>query len=87
MRAGQVYFQIQLERKEDMKSRGEASPDDGDTLAMTFAVKIAAKEKPKYTNVVYSYSDSMAQRWMHGICALELLPKWLNFSLSPHLKM
>lgn len=31
---------IMLEKKEDMKSRGLASPDIGDMLAMTFAVKI-----------------------------------------------
>lgn len=30
--------QIQLEKKEDMKKRGLASPDCGDALAMTFAV-------------------------------------------------
>jgi hypothetical protein len=30
--------QLQLERKEDMKARGLASPDLGDMLAMTFAV-------------------------------------------------
>jgi hypothetical protein len=24
-----------------MEARGEASPDDGDTLAMTFAIKVA----------------------------------------------
>jgi len=29
--------QIQLERKKDMKSRGLASPDNGDALALTFA--------------------------------------------------
>jgi hypothetical protein len=32
--------QIQLERKEDMKKRGMASPDCGDMLAMTFGVKV-----------------------------------------------
>lgn len=37
--------QIQLERKEDMKKRGLASPDRGDMLAMTFAVKVAPKPK------------------------------------------
>jgi hypothetical protein len=37
--------QVQLERKEDMKSRGLASPDAGDTLAMTFSVKVAAQPK------------------------------------------
>ena len=38
--------QIQLERKEDMKARGLASPDCGDVLAMSFAVKVAQREKP-----------------------------------------
>lgn len=33
--------QIQLERKEDMKSRGLSSPDCGDCLAMTFSVTVA----------------------------------------------
>ena len=31
--------QIQLEKKDDMKRRGLASPDLRDTLAMTFAVR------------------------------------------------
>lgn len=31
---------IQLERKEDMKRRGLASPDDGDALALTFAYPV-----------------------------------------------
>lgn len=38
--------QIQLERKEDMKKRGLASPDLGDCLAMTFAVKLRGKKRP-----------------------------------------
>lgn len=38
--------QIQLEKKEDMKKRGLSSPDCGDALAMTFAVKIAPKVRP-----------------------------------------
>ena len=36
--------QIQLERKEDMKKRGLASPDCGDMLAMTFGVQILAAQ-------------------------------------------
>ena len=32
--------QIQLEKKEDMKARGLASPDLGDCLAMSFAVTV-----------------------------------------------
>jgi hypothetical protein len=34
-----------LERKEDMKRRGLASPDLGDCLAMTFAVDIAFRSQ------------------------------------------
>jgi hypothetical protein len=37
---------IYLEEKQDMKKRGLSSPDKGDTLAMTFAVKVAPKPKP-----------------------------------------
>jgi hypothetical protein len=40
--------QLQLERKEDMKKRGLASPDCGDMLMMTFSVQIAPP-KPKDT--------------------------------------
>lgn len=47
--------QIQLEKKEDMKKRGLASPDSGDMLAMTFAVKIAPpKPKPAGPSRPYS---------------------------------
>lgn len=37
--------QIQLEKKDDMKKRGLASPDCGDCLAMTFGVKVAPPQK------------------------------------------
>ena len=37
---------IQLERKEDMKKRGVASPDIGDALALTFAYPVA--DHPAY---------------------------------------
>ena len=43
-------LQIQLERKEDQKARGLASPDLGDTLAMTFSVKVATRQKPAMKN-------------------------------------
>lgn len=36
--------QIMLESKEEMKKRGFASPDHGDALACTFAVKVASKK-------------------------------------------
>ncbi|MCE2578071.1 hypothetical protein LDL36_06025 [Komagataeibacter sp. FNDCR1] len=44
--AGPWYFfnprnEIILERKEDMKKRGLASPDVGDALAITFAYPVA----------------------------------------------
>ena len=47
---GQEYFfsaknQIQLEKKEDMKKRGLASPDIGDMVAMTFAVEPKKKTR------------------------------------------
>jgi len=43
---------LQLERKEDMKSRGLSSPDNGDALAMTFSQGIyykarAARSRPR----------------------------------------
>lgn len=44
--------QVQLEKKDDMKKRGLASPDMGDALAMTFAVKLMAKKKVKETRRV-----------------------------------
>ena len=39
--------QLPLERKEHMKSRGLASPDLGDALSLTFAVRVAPKSMPK----------------------------------------
>jgi hypothetical protein len=35
-----------LETKEHMKQRGFGSPDDGDALALTFAVKVSRKDTP-----------------------------------------
>lgn len=41
---------IMLERKEDMKKRGLASPDDGDALALTFAYPVGQIDQtPKFT--------------------------------------
>lgn len=39
---------IALEKKEDMKRRGIASPDHGDALACTFAVNVARLDKRAY---------------------------------------
>jgi hypothetical protein len=41
---------IQLEKKEDMKKRGLASPDLGDALALTFAYPVAPKGMNKHRN-------------------------------------
>jgi hypothetical protein len=54
--------QIQLEKKEDLKARGCASPDLGDVLAMTFAVKVRARLVAK-PQLVYSFPGA-DQRWM-----------------------
>jgi hypothetical protein len=35
---------ILLERKDDMRKRGLASPDDGDALALTFAYPVAKRD-------------------------------------------
>jgi hypothetical protein len=37
--------QIQLEKKEDMKRRGMASPDLGDALAMSFSVTVQPRQE------------------------------------------
>ncbi len=46
-RGKRFHGSIMLEAKEDLKARGEASPDDGDTLAMTFAVKVLPRPNPE----------------------------------------
>ena len=52
--------QIQLERKEDMKRRGLASPDLGDGLAMTFAVDIAFRSQAQTTiGLPLSFAERM----------------------------
>jgi len=62
-RGKRFHGTIQLESKDDLKARGEESPDDGDTLAMTFAVKVAAKARPKYEKLVYSFPERSLS-WM-----------------------
>jgi hypothetical protein len=41
---------IVLERKKDMKKRGQASPDYGDALACTFAEPVLPRSMPNYLN-------------------------------------
>jgi hypothetical protein len=64
MRGKRFHGSITLEHKDDLKARGEASPDLGDCLAMTFAVKIAARQKPALQNLIYSFPGDQQQRWM-----------------------
>jgi hypothetical protein len=54
--------QIQLESKDDMKARGLASPDKGDNLAMTFAVKVAIVQLQPQDEFAGNYAG--AQGWM-----------------------
>ena len=54
--------QLQLEKKDDMKVRGLSSPDDGDALAMTFAVMVAAPPAKKKTE--YVYPGQLERSWM-----------------------
>jgi len=58
--SGTVY----LESKKDMKSRGLASPDAADAIAVTFAYPVASREstfKPKRVN---AQSNSTTTSWM-----------------------
>jgi hypothetical protein len=58
---------IQLERKEDMKRRGLASPDDGDALALTFAYPVLAPRRSRRASLhrvdydPYAYIDRNEQ--------------------------
>lgn len=58
--------QIQLEAKADMKKRGLASPDLGDALAMTFAVRPAAKQRneDRFARYEYMTNTASALSWM-----------------------
>jgi hypothetical protein len=63
VRGKRFHGSITLEHKDDLKARGEASPDLGDCLAMTFAVKIAARQRPA-PQLIYSFPGEHSQRWM-----------------------
>jgi len=41
---------VKLEPKEEMKKRGLPSPDDADTLALTFAVRVARRDRSRDRN-------------------------------------
>lgn len=52
---------ISLESKEQLKSRGFASPDNADALACTFAVKVASKNLKSSTQSEYQRKTRMAK--------------------------
>lgn len=54
---------IQLESKEDMRSRGVASPDNGDAYAMSYSVKLMARAKKTWSNSGAT-QDSGGQAWL-----------------------
>jgi hypothetical protein len=59
---------IQLEKKDDMKKRGLASPDDGDTLSLTFAQPVGRRdnEKKKVPNAAREFVNGNAEgAWMN----------------------
>jgi hypothetical protein len=47
---GKAKDSVMLESKESMKSRGLNSPDDGDALALTFAVRVARRDRGRSSN-------------------------------------
>lgn len=55
---------IQLEKKEDMKARGLASPDVGDALALTFAAPVAPPDLARF-NV--QFQSSSYEAWRPGV--------------------
>ena len=54
--------QIQLEKKEDMKKRGLASPDLGDTLAMSFCAIVAGKTQLERDTEKLAAAGSITER-------------------------
>jgi hypothetical protein len=58
---------IQLEKKDDMKKRGLGSPDDGDTLALTFAEPLGRRDVERQKRKASFGQASMARgdgAWM-----------------------
>jgi hypothetical protein len=55
-----------LESKADMQKRGQASPDDGDALALTFAQPVAPAEveEPDEEEAFGRYTGSSSSGWM-----------------------
>ena len=58
---------IQLERKEDMKKRGLSSPDAGDALALTFAMKVLPRSKKEIIREELDLEEPEYNPLMDGI--------------------
>lgn len=56
--------QIQLEKKEQMKARGFASPDLADTLAMTFEPRLSSKMPVNKIVQQFTYPGQQNEGWM-----------------------
>jgi len=54
---------IVLERKEDMKKRGIASPDDADALALTFAEPVLAQRRRGSVGLVSAYQPNRPTKY------------------------
>ena len=55
---------MQLERKEDMKRRGLASPDVADALALTFAARVQKKDTMVRNNNVFAIENRKGNPWV-----------------------
>jgi phage terminase large subunit len=56
-----------LESKADMQKRGQASPDDGDALALTFAQEVAPAEVEEHDEdeeIIGWYGINSQGAWM-----------------------
>ena len=56
-----------LESKADMQKRGQASPDDGDALALTFAQEVApaeVEEQDEDGEILGGYGINGQGAWM-----------------------
>jgi hypothetical protein len=54
-----------LESKADKQKRGQASPDDGDALALTFAQSVEPAEvEEEDEEEEFGYSGSRSSGWM-----------------------
>jgi hypothetical protein len=58
-----VRERLQLEKKDDMKKRGLASPDEADALALTFVMPVRMQEEKKPEETVLTIGE-YEQRWM-----------------------